>query len=72
MQAKELRQMMAALELQGWRVRKGSKHHVLYPPDRRQPAMAIPTSPSDWRWRQNFITEARARGADVSALKPLK
>lgn len=54
------------LDLHGWRYDSGRKrggHPVAYPADRRQPALAVPTSPGkDRRGFRNFISDTGRRG----------
>jgi hypothetical protein len=50
---------------QGWRYDNGSSrggHPMLFPADRSQRPMAVPTSPSDQRGFRNWISEVRRRG----------
>jgi hypothetical protein len=47
---------------QGWRYRTGGRHPKLYPADRSQPILTVPTTPSDQRSLRNFIADVRRRG----------
>jgi hypothetical protein len=47
---------------QGWRYRHTGKHAVLYPADKAQPVLGMPTTPSENRGFRNFVSDARRRG----------
>ena len=62
---KEVREIAAKLEAQGWRVVKGAKHTIAYPPDRSRPAVILPETPGERRWKQNLISQLRRSGAEL-------
>lgn len=49
---------------QGWRYqyRPGSRHPKLFPADRTQPPITVPTTPSEQRALRNFIAQVRRAG----------
>jgi hypothetical protein len=50
---------------QGWRYDSGAKrggHPILFPPDRTQPQLSVPTTPSDRRSFDNWLADVRRRG----------
>lgn len=51
----------------GWRYQTGKNHPAVYPPDRGQPPLPVPTTPGDWRGLRNFKTSVRHRGGVVLA-----
>lgn len=60
---KEYREVVAELiDHQGWRYTRGKRHPTLYPAAVAQPALPVPTTPSDRRGLRNFIADVRARG----------
>ncbi len=50
---------------QGWTYRLGKGHPMLYPADKTQPPMAVPTTPSEARGYRNWISAVRQRGGKV-------
>jgi hypothetical protein len=50
------------IAVHGWRYETGRRHPVLYPDDPNQPAIRIPTTPSDRRSLRNFIAQVRRAG----------
>jgi hypothetical protein len=62
---REFREIVTDLVVnQGWRYqfRPGGRHPKLYPADRTQPMLSVPTTPSDNRALRNFIAAVRQRG----------
>lgn len=60
---KEYREVVAELvRNQGWRYDPKRRHPVLYPEDRSQSPMTVPSTPSDRRGLLNFLTDVRKRG----------
>jgi hypothetical protein len=47
---------------QGWRYRYGKGHPTLYPADKTQVPLIVPTTPSDNRSFKNFVADVRRRG----------
>lgn len=62
---KEYGAILAKLEAQGWRVRQGTRHVRLFPPDLGQPPYTMSNSPSDWRSWRNMLCELKRRGAKL-------
>jgi len=62
---KDLKEILEALEAQGWRIEHGGKHYRAFPPDRTKPMVTIQTTPSGKRWKQNLIALLRRSGADL-------
>jgi hypothetical protein len=62
---KEVREIVAKLIEQGWRIEEGTKHGKAYPPDPSQPAVILPGTPGGGRWKQNLISQLRRSGADL-------
>ena len=62
-QRKEVERIIEALERQGWKVRAGGKHWMVYPADKSQSPVAFPRTPSDYRSVKNMIAELRRKGA---------
>lgn len=60
---KEIKKIRKELEAQGWRIenRKGG-HAMAFPPDRSQPPVVLPSSPSDARWQKNLLAQLRRSG----------
>jgi len=53
---------------QGWRYDKGAKrggHPMLYPADRSQNPLAVPTTPGDRRSFDNWRSQIRRRGGQL-------
>jgi hypothetical protein len=52
------------ITVQGWRYdKRGKGHPVLYPADRSQPQLRVPTTPTrDARAIKNFVADIRRRG----------
>lgn len=65
MSKKEITKILRALEQQGWRIQRGSKHYKAYPPNKNIPPVTIPSTPGGGRWRQNLISQLRRAGADL-------
>lgn len=63
---KEYREVATALvKNQGWRYSAGGKrggHPMLFPADRNQRPLAVPTSPGDHRSFRNWLSAVRQRG----------
>jgi hypothetical protein len=60
---KDIREIAVELVAnQGWRYRYNGKHGMLYPADRSRPALAVPTTPSEYRGFKNPIADVRRRG----------
>lgn len=51
MSKKEITKILRALEQQGWRIQRGSKHYKAYPPNKNIPPVTIPSTPGGGRWR---------------------
>jgi hypothetical protein len=50
---------------QGWRYDPGrgrGGHPIVYPLDKAQPALAVPTTPGDHRSFANWLSQVRRRG----------
>ncbi len=62
---KEVREILAKLEAQGWRIDDGGHYVRAYPPDKTKRAVSIPGTPGGGRWRQNLIAALRRSGADL-------
>lgn len=62
---KQIEGIMESLERQGWKVRSGAKHWVVYPADKSQSPVVVPKNPSDPRGVKNVISELRKRGAQL-------
>jgi len=60
---KGVEEIIEAIQRQGWRVRRGSKHYMVYPADPTKPPVAIPCTPSDHRSLLNIRADLRRRGA---------
>ena len=50
---------------QGFTLRQGSKHKVLYPPDRSQGIIGIPLTASDWRAVRNLRAQLIRSGLRI-------
>lgn len=60
---KSYREIVAALIDQGWRYdASGKGHPKLYPADRSQHMIAVPTTPGDQRSLKNFRAQVRRAG----------
>jgi hypothetical protein len=59
----EIDRILEALDRQGWRIRRGTKHIMVYPADKRFPPLALPSTPSDHRSLKNTVADLRRRGA---------
>lgn len=66
---KEYREVATDLvRSQGWRYDAGSSrggHPMLFPADKAQRPLAVPTSPSDHRSFRNWVSAVRQRGGFV-------
>lgn len=60
---KEVREIAAQLEAQGWRIDYQKVHPLACPPDTTKPCVALPTTPGRGRWKQNLIAQLRRSGA---------
>ena len=50
---------------QGWTIRSGGKHWILYPADRTQRPITVPGTPGDFRSVKNFRSQLRRAGGIV-------
>jgi len=57
---------------QGWRYKRGHNHPVLVPPDREASQVVVPSTPSEYRGWQNWLSDLRKRGADLSPASPVR
>jgi hypothetical protein len=63
---KDIDKLLREIErLPGWRVEKGTKHRVVYPPDKAHPPIRVPGSASDHRSYLNLRAQLRRAGAPV-------
>ena len=65
---KDFRAIAAELvDNQGWTYRLSNRggHPMLFPADKNQPPIPVPTSPSDVRGIKNFRSQIRRRGGNV-------
>lgn len=62
MPSKEVKEIIAKLEKQGWRIEDG-RHFKAFPPDKLLSMVVIPKTPSDNRSLKNTISELKKRGA---------
>jgi predicted RNA binding protein YcfA (HicA-like mRNA interferase family) len=58
---KDVRELVRAIEKQGWRVEHGSGHLKAMSPD-GETIVTLPTTPSGGRWRQNVISQLKRGG----------
>lgn len=60
---KEVRELVAEAERQGWRceLRKNG-HWMMFPPDVTKPPVSVAGTPSDHRWKANTIAKMRRAG----------
>lgn len=66
-ESKEVREIIEKLEAQGWRIERNPKtgYTFAYPPDKTKRPVKLPTSPGQYRWKQNLIAVLRRNGADL-------
>jgi hypothetical protein len=62
--SKEVKELLAKLQAQGWRIEEG-KHYKAFPPDLTKPMVPIPKTPSDHRSLRNTIAQLRRSGAQL-------
>jgi hypothetical protein len=60
---KDINEMLAKVERQGWTVEKGKTHVKAIPADKTRPIVTIPTTPSDHRAPMNVRSQLRRSGA---------
>lgn len=61
-QREEIREIIRALEAQGWRVDGGGKHYKAFPSDNTRAIVTFSKTPSDSRWKQNLLAQLRRSG----------
>ena len=57
-----LRRLVPSLERQGWKVRWGRTHVMLYPADKTKQPFSVAGSPSDMHGRKHAIRDIRRAG----------
>ena len=62
---KEVREIAAKLEAQGWKIDHTKVHPMACPPDTSPPCVPLPTTPGGGRWKQNLISRLRRSGANL-------
>ena len=61
----EVQKLTEQVLAQGWTIRQGGKHWVLYPADRTQRPITVPGTPGDHRSAKNFRSMLRRAGGIV-------
>lgn len=62
---KEVKEIIAKLEAQGWRIDESGRHPMACPPDKSKPCVTLPATPSGPRWKKNLISQLRRSGAKL-------
>lgn len=62
---KEVREIAAKLEEQGWTIDWQAKHPKACPPDKTKPCVPLPSTPGRGRWKQNLVAQLRRSGANL-------
>lgn len=60
---KEVKEIAAKLEAQGWKIDYQRDHAMACPPDKSMPCVALPGTPGRGRWKQNLVAKLRRSGA---------
>jgi len=61
--SKEINEMLAKVESQGWRIEKGKNHIKAIPADKTRPIVVLAATPSDHRAVMNVRAQLRRSGA---------
>lgn len=62
--------LLHELQRQGWQVRRGSKHYVVYPADKTKRCFTISVSPSDRNAERQIMRELRMSGYEPEFADP--
>lgn len=63
---KEVRKIIKTAKQAGWRVEKsGGNHILLYPPDKSDGMVTMPSTPSSTRNFKNMLSKLRSKGLNV-------
>lgn len=60
---KELKQLIAKLEAQGWTIKTGGGHIKALAPNKADGMVTFGSTPSDYRAMKNTVAELRRHGA---------
>jgi hypothetical protein len=60
-----IQELVEQVLAQGWTIRDGGKHWVLYPADRSHRPIPVPGTPSEYRSYNNFRAQLRRAGGIV-------